>query len=135
MREEIAPKLSAAGHSITSSWIHEPPSADQISDYLRARKRGEARRNLGFDRYLRGEAERDVLDLQAADLLIRFPAEDLATPSSGGKFCETGMAIAWAIDVAIIGNRESVFDYLPDVKVFEDMNVAAQQLDLGPIEF
>jgi hypothetical protein len=131
LAKEIEPKLLGWGHAVTSRWIHEPPDYDGISVYMKARRADAAHpRNPVFDEIMRETAETDVVDVQNADMLIRFPAADATRPSSGGKFVETGLAVALGLEIVIIGTRECVFDYLPFVKVYSDFEVACDSLGL-----
>lgn len=128
LREEVAPALRALGHRITSSWINDPPENDVAADYLRARKRGELVRNDFHEKQLEHEAQRDVLDVQNSDMLIRFPAVELTTPSSGGKFWETGMAHAMGLEIIVVGNKETVFDYLSTIQVLPDFEAVLERV-------
>ena len=99
--------LRAFGHEITSRWIdgsHE--LGDVATDEDRARL-----------------AEEDREDVFAADVLLSFTAgPHAAGKGRGGRHVELGMALSLrCIRKVVIGCRENVFHYLPEVEVFDSL--------------
>lgn len=106
-REELqgyAARLAELGVKVTSRWLagHECADADCSPEELR-----------------RFAAE-DLVDIYRADLFVAF-TEDPATAGyhSGGRHVELGYAIAWGLDVAVVGPRENVFHWLEIVEQFD----------------
>lgn len=104
-----------------------------MAQYLRDRRVNKGQPNLGYDNILEHEALRDELDVCHSTMLIRFPAVDTALPSGGGKFFETGLAVGVGLIVAVIGNRECVFDYSPRVQIYPDIDGAMDGLGLTTV--
>lgn len=64
----------------------------------------------------------DIEDIRAADLLIAFteePGKPGAGRNRGGRHVELGIAIGRGMPVYVVGWRENVFCYLPEVIFFE----------------
>lgn len=83
---------------VTSRWIHN--STDDEADALQC-------------------AKIDIEDLDAADVVIAFGDEPRSNRSRGGHFVEFGYGLAQGKRIILIGYRENVFNYLPDVEFFE----------------
>lgn len=114
---EAAAYLSARGHVITSRWIN---GCHELGDH----PTDEARRRLAFE---------DLDDLRIADAMIAFsePPRTMSN-SRGGRHVEFGLAIALNKQILVIGLRENVFHYLPDIRHFSNLVDAAQALDEAP---
>lgn len=71
----------------------------------------------------------DMEDVKAADWVISF-TEEPRTPGTmrGGRHVETGMGLAWGKRSVVIGWRENVFHYLPEVEFFETWHQFARTL-------
>ena len=61
----------------------------------------------------------DMKDVIHADMLVAFTEPPRCAPSRGGRHVELGMAIGMAKQVVVIGYRENLFCWLPDVQFFE----------------
>jgi hypothetical protein len=107
------------GHIITSQWIDEPESEQATWEYVRGvRSETILKRDELMEEKLAAIAARDFADIEAADILIRFPAHSPEHKSSGGKFIEMGIALGLDKEVVVVGVEESVFDYGDNVAVY-----------------
>ena len=103
--QSVAADLLAEGHTITSRWISGSHGASD-SDVG----------GLELTRF----AEEDLEDLKTAHLVVSFTEEPKAlTSSRGGRHVELGFALALGKRVIIIGSRENVFHYLPEVEHYD----------------
>lgn len=95
----VAKKLNANGHLVMSSWIDSRlKSCENLSD--------EKKRQIALE---------DLKDLFASDCLLFFSGGR----SMGGRFVELGLALNHpGKQIALIGDRENVFHYLPAVRKF-----------------
>jgi len=101
----VAEKLRELGIEITSRWLNAEPMAKKPA-FLRTQ-----------------DAFNDIRDLRAADLVIRFTdeVEKSMVPSrliSGARMFEFGMAWERGIPVFVVGGKQNVFDYLPNIVHF-----------------
>jgi hypothetical protein len=105
---DYARQLQAVGCEITSRWIwggHE--LAQRVG------------RNGAFYAHRRF-AEEDWADLSAADCCIAFtePGGELNGGGRGGRHVELGIALAWGKRVIVVGPRENLFYFLPQVEQY-----------------
>lgn len=77
-------------------------------------------------------AQHDVDDLLAADRVLCFTeAPGFKGPRGrGGRHVELGLALAWEKDIDVIGYRENVFCYLPQIRFFGSFAEWCQRNDL-----
>lgn len=61
-------------------------------------------------------ATEDVADVLAADTLVAFTEPPRASASRGGRHVELGLALAAGKHVVVIGPRENVFCWLPQIE-------------------
>jgi hypothetical protein len=106
--QDYARQLEAVGCEITSRWIwggHDLP---------RVIGEGEA------NEYGRRFAEEDWKDLASADCCIAFtePAGESKGRGRGGRMVEFGLGLAWGKRMIVVGRRENVFFYLPQVEQY-----------------
>jgi len=73
-------------------------------------------------------AAEDIADVQSADMMIAFTEEPRSCASRGGRHVELGMAIAYGIPVTIIGPRENLFCWLPQISVAESFGYLLVEL-------
>lgn len=92
------------GHEVTSRWLDVSPGFEINATVM----------NEAPDRGRR-YAERDMEDIQAADMVISFTDGELAR---GGRHAEFGMAVAWEKTLVLVGPREQLFHTLGEVRVF-----------------
>lgn len=100
-------QLAEIGHEVTSRWVHRAYQivTDEYKDdlhHLEARC-----------------AEEDLEDLRAAECIICFSEPPRSTTSRGGRHVEFGAAVAWGTRLILVGPRENVFHYVPQVEVYE----------------
>lgn len=106
-------ELEALGHTVTSRWIDGDHQIDdgqtidaQVSEKVRF-------------------AREDITDLVAAEVFIAFTEEPRAPLGTrGGRHIELGYALALGKRVIVVGWRENVFCWLPEVE-FHDTWAAA----------
>jgi nucleoside 2-deoxyribosyltransferase len=96
--------LVALGHTCTATWLDLAGYASIPSD--------DAQRAKAATTCQREVVEADVL------ILIAEPDGSLVR---GGKHVETGMAMAWGKRVYVLGKRENVFHWHPNVTVCETL--------------
>lgn len=95
------------GFTVNSRWIKEEPCFG-----LRGKK---------LNAFKQRRAMEDREDVYAADVLIRF-ADDLSAemvPSklaTGARMTEMGFALGNAIPVIVVGGKQCIFDWLPEVQ-------------------
>lgn len=119
-REEMvgyAAELRKLGHEITSRWIN---GSHQIPHGI----------GHGVDiQFARQFAQEDWFDLQEAVCCCCFTEAETGIASGrGGRHVELGMALAWGKHVIVVGFRENVFCYLPEVVYFEHWSDAREWL-------
>jgi hypothetical protein len=64
-------------------------------------------------------AQEDFEDVRAADVVMAFTEEPCSNKGRGGRHVELGLALAWGKRVVIVGPRENVFCWLPQVEQFD----------------
>jgi hypothetical protein len=115
-------QLHALGFTVTSRWLdgnhHMPDHCP--TDYQHAEN----------ERFAREDWE----DLEAADIVISFTEPSRTGPSRGGRHVEMGAALAWEKVCLVVGHRENVFHYMPEVRFFETWEgamIAVNQIQPG----
>lgn len=104
---EVASKLTNLGITIivTSRWLYAEPMAKKPT-LLRTQ-----------------DALNDIRDLREADMIVRF-ADNVEKPTvpskliSGARMFEFGMAWERGMPVFVVGGKQNVFDYLPNIVHF-----------------
>ena len=113
----IAAWLVRQGYQVTSRWIkgdHE----------LRSDGRSDA------DEWAVRWAEEDVYDLRRADLVISFTeGPDVPGRARGGRHVEFGYGLALQKRLYVVGPREHVFHYLPQVRHYPDWPTLQRSLE------
>lgn len=99
-----AKDLERLGHHVTSRWIHGDHD-------IRSNKESDA------DDWMTLWALEDWKDLWNAACCISFtePPGDIPGRSRGGRHVEFGAALAMGKQLIVIGYRENVFHWLPEV--------------------
>ena len=114
MREH-AQELRAAGYLCDPAWLSE--SHDLPDDVKPDDPRG-----AEF-------AADDIHDLRQSDIVICFTEQPRsAVNGRGGRHVELGLAIAWDKRILIVGFRENVFCWLPQIEFHPSWNSALQAL-------
>mgnify|MGYP001576247402 CR=1 FL=1 len=115
--QDYARVLTDAGYEVASRWIrgdHE----------LRACGESEAAR------WQRQWAMEDWQDVREADIVLSFtesPGEHSGR-SRGGRHVEYGLALAWGKRCLVVGDREHVFHWLPEVEYYASWEEALRVL-------
>lgn len=97
-----ADDLEAYGIEVTSQWIREPASAEQLKVDANIGVEGDTDTQIGY-------AETDLLDIHAADTLIAFTHESGKGPARGSRHVEFGYALAKGKQTIVIGPVENIF--------------------------
>ena len=88
---------------------------------------------MGTDAYTDAErstlARMDEEDVRLADDGLVLIAESEGRCVPGGKHVETGIALALGRSVYVIGRRENIFHWHPDVRVFADTGAFLSFID------
>lgn len=64
-------------------------------------------------------ASGDLRDTLHADIIICFTEPPNSTLGHGGRHVELGISIARKIEILVVGDRENLFHWLPQIKVFK----------------
>jgi nucleoside 2-deoxyribosyltransferase len=109
----VADVLERAGHAIVSMW-HE-------KEFNPTSQHTEAERAA--------IAEEDFGDVARADALVLIAGPD---KYSGGKFVEAGIALGQGKPVIVLGRRENMLMWLPQVRIADTPQEAAKALTSLP---
>lgn len=102
-REEMegyANKLEEAGFTITSRWVYggeEGKTNEEIAIF-------------------------DLDDVDDADLVLNFTLPYGTMFKGGGRCVEFGYAVGTNKEVVLVGERENVFHWLPEVKQYDTLD-------------
>lgn len=115
-------QLGQMGIEVTSRWLngkhqiddHGQPIGDDGEKWVEDEGSGTAPARLR-----QHFAQEDVADVLAADTLIAFTEVPRASTSRGGRHVELGIAIGTGKRIVVIGPRENVFTWLPQVEHHE----------------
>jgi len=102
--------LLSEGHTVTSRWID---GNHHINDTLWP----EETKVAAFQKF----ADEDCEDLSASDMVLSFTDPPGPSTSLGGRHVEFGLALKTKRCV-VIGPRENVFHYLPEVEWYPDFS-------------
>lgn len=105
--------LEADGHTVVSRWLDETHGKHSV--FWDQNDANTANACAAF-------AERDLADLENAEILVFFANDPLVPWVGGGRHVELGYALALNKEVYLIGEREHVFTYLPDVIKVRDLD-------------
>ena len=116
-REEMcgyADELRQLGHMVDCRWLLGQLHADahKVDDPSWHRDDGVPMEAAPF-------ARDDMEDLAAADTIILFSELPESHSKRGGRHVEFGMALAFGLELVVIGPRENVFHCLPRVCRFD----------------
>jgi nucleoside 2-deoxyribosyltransferase len=95
---EVRAYLEARGHTVTSRWINGEHELLEGQDVAVSER-------FAMD---------DWEDLLAADAMIWF-SQQTENRGRGGRHVEFGMALAWGKPIHVVGRKENVFHWLPQV--------------------
>jgi hypothetical protein len=114
---EVAERLTKAGISVTSRWLDN---------------------TISTNKSITGKQEdafMDIRDLRDADILVRF-TDDLSDPmipsrlGSAARMFEFGMAWERGMPVIVVGGKQNVFDFLPNVIHVHNVSELGRQLGI-----
>jgi len=109
--------LAACGITVTSRWLNGSHQLDNSG--IPITDDGERRFEAGdpaVDHLRAHFAAEDFIDVLAADTVLAFTEPPRASASRGGRHVELGIALATGKHVVVIGPRENVFCWLPQVE-------------------
>lgn len=118
--QAYAADLRAAGHISTARWV--------LGDH-ELRSDGQSDTDAWAVRF----AQEDWQDLLEAGAVVSFTEGPGDKPgrSRGGRHVEFGAALAMAKRCIVVGHRENVFHYLPQVEFVPDWPSALRVLSAG----
>lgn len=102
------------GIGVTSRWHMQDDAEEGEPNIIRDPAKG------------RVYAQRDLDDIQAADMLVLF-SETMSAPR-GSRHVEFGYALALGKFLMVIGPRENIFHTLPQILVVQDYHAALRAL-------
>lgn len=121
--QEVARLLEATGwFEVTSRWLkedHEMP-VDVISE-----EEQDLTASLALD---------DLIDISRADFVVHFTEDRSSGYNRGGRHVEMGLGIGMGKKNFIVGPRENVFHFLPNVTQFDNLNQLLRYLGLTLLE-
>jgi hypothetical protein len=80
-------------------------------------------------------AQEDLEDLHNSDVVLWFAEpEKIEGRNRGGRHVEFGLALAWGIPIIVIGRKENVFHWLPEVRHVGDFASALRVLGVAETE-
>jgi nucleoside 2-deoxyribosyltransferase len=91
--------LASRGFVVVARWIegnHEISGVDDDKERVRF-------------------AQEDLADIQACDIVIMRSDPSFFRSGRGGRHVELGLAIAWGKRIVLVGERENVFHWLPQI--------------------
>lgn len=111
IREQVAPRLAAEGHEMTSEWLLATRAITPATLGTSA---------ATSDADVMYHAGKDLEEVRAADVLVHFTASYLKSRlswlndaehnlHSGGRHVETGYALALGKSVIVMGQPENIF--------------------------
>lgn len=96
--------VEAAGHQVVSRWLTVHGGNDDPAVLAR-------------------EAQNDIDDVRAVEALILLNYQ-----KSEGKAVETGIALALAMPIIVVGKPTNIFHHLPDVVLVDTLDEALEFL-------
>ena len=121
--------LTARGAEVTSRWLNGDHQIDNsgtpIGESGEALVEGSSPDGAALREHF---AQEDVADVMRADMLIAFTEQPRVGPSRGGRWVEFGLAIALGIPMVVIGPRENLFTWLPEIQQFDSWSDYLNQM-------
>ena len=108
--------LEGYGHQITSTWLDE--------EYAPTTQLHEVTEEFKIK-----TAEKDIEDIMQSELILFFSVDPTLATVRGGRHFEAGYGYANGIPLWIVGPRENIFHYLPDVRQFDDVFEAMDAIE------
>lgn len=113
-----AEQLREMGFNVTAQWLDEPHAA---SVPFTTRDPEE----------LRAFGRRDIDDIARSDVFLFFSLDPEQPTKRGGRHVELGLALATGKRVIVVGPRENIFHFLPEVEVVKTWDEAVELLQSG----
>ena len=108
--------LQAYDCNVTSHWLDEefPPNTtlDQVPNDFKVKT-----------------AQQDLEDIKIADLVILFTVDPTIPTVRGGRHFESGYAVGKGKPLWVVGPRENIFHWLPEVRQFNFLEDCIRGLD------
>lgn len=117
---EYRAQLEQMGYSVPARWLNGSHQLD--NDGRPIGETGELMFESGHpsaDVYRGRFASDDYEDVCAADMIVAFTEQPRSGNSRGGRHVELGIALGRGTPVVIIGPRENVFCWLPQVRHYD----------------
>lgn len=117
-KDDIRPyadQLREMGLEVTAQWLDEPHAATVP---FTSRDPEE----------LRAFARRDIDDVARSEVFLFFSLDPEQPTKRGGRHVELGLAIAMKKRVIVVGPRENIFHFLPEVEVVATWDEAVELL-------
>lgn len=119
---EYKKALESRMHEVTARWIE---GGHQINEIAYMESEENKTKNAQF-------AMEDLIDLMNSDCVISFTEEPRAMSNSrGGRHVEFGAALVSDKKMIIVGHRENVFHFMPQVTYFETFEECLQSFALN----
>jgi hypothetical protein len=127
---EYRERLRGLGYLVQARWLdggHQLDNAGaQIGD------NGEALIEAGNTERanaLRAKfADDDWQDVTSAEIQINFTEPPRSSANRGGRHVELGISLARGARVIVVGYRENIFHWLPQIEFFETFDAALEAL-------
>lgn len=94
--------LNSVGVEVTSRWLEEKYSSSTTLDQVPESE-------------LSGFAQIDLEDVRRADMLVFFSVDPLIPVARGGRHVEFGYALGLGKPILVVGPKENIFHYLPQI--------------------
>lgn len=103
---EYRAQLREIGVEVTSNWLDEPHAANVTLAEVQ-------------NSQLRHYAEMDLVDIERADGILFFSVDPSILMARGGRHVEFGYAMGIGRKLFVVGPKENIFHYQPNVILFE----------------
>lgn len=126
------------GHQVQARWLdgkhqisdkgvpigdHGEALVEGVDDGLTQVRNAQLRSHFASD---------DWQDVTSAELVINFTEPPRSSANRGGRHVEYGIALALGKRVIVVGHRENIFHWLPQVEFVETWEAAKAKCSNGP---
>lgn len=123
--QRVAEDLKAMGHEVTSRWISGVHHLELEGNYHSPAAEGF---NEADTKKLTQFAIEDLEDLYDANMVICFTEEPKSVLTRGARHTEFGVGLEIADRMIVVGPRENIFHFLPDVEVYPTWEAAKAEI-------
>lgn len=109
-----AQELLASGIEVTSTWLEETHADGRLTD-------------LPDEEHLKW-AEIDLRDVYRAEWLVFFSVDPAIPVARGGRHVEFGYALGLGRKILVVGPKENIFHYLPEIHFVNNFEEAKEFL-------